>query len=141
MRETQWSWIFPPPEPCKSILWLRSSDKRTRLLSARSLRPSPMLQLSSRQLPTYSLTSELNLRLGPPSLPPPPPFCWWPRWCGLPRRVRMSPDPETIWCALVGFFRTAPTPAAIGIADWYSAGGGGGGRCGVGGEPAGPDPF
>ena len=94
-----------------------------------------MLQLSSRQLPTYSLTRELNLRLGP-SLSP---LCWWPRWCGLPRRVRMSPDPETIWCALVGFFRTAPTPA-IGIADWYSAGGGGG-RCGVGGEPAGPDPF
>ena len=99
-----------------------------------------MLQLSSRQLPTYSLTSELNFRLGPPSLLPPP-FCWWPwRWCGLPRRVRMSPDPETIWCALVGFFRTAPAGTAIApAADWYSAGGGG--RCGVGGEPAGPDPF
>ena len=38
----------------------------------------PMLQWSSRQLPTYSLTMELNLWLGPPppSLPPPPPF-----WC------------------------------------------------------------
>ena len=76
-----------------------------------------MLQLSSRQLPTYSLTSELNFRLG---ASPPPLWCCW--WCL--RRVRMAPDPETIWCALVGFFRTAA--AAVDVeADWYSAAGGG----------------
>ena len=68
---------------------------------------SPILQFSSRQLPTYSLTIELNLWLGPPPFLPKP--FWW--LCCL-RRVRMSPDPDTIWCALVGFFRTAGAAAA-----------------------------